>query len=172
MAKGKTKKQNKKNNDKYTKSMGRYYHKKTEINGIVFDSKTESEYYEYLLEEQKLGRVKSFTMQDTFLLQDKFIIVDGKRIDGSHKDFKKYQKQNPGCTIAAIKYKADFCVTYKDGSIKVIDVKGTKTADFKIKEKMFNYMYPQYNGLYCVVKYKGQWMEYNECEKLKKANKK
>ena len=29
-------------------------------------------------------------------------------------------------------------------------------------------MYPQYNGLYCVVKYNGQWMEYNESKKMKK----
>ena len=34
---------------------------------------------------------------------------------------------------------------------------------------MFNFKYPQYNGLYCVVKYKGQWMEYNQAEKEKKA---
>mgnify|MGYP003307055306 CR=1 FL=1 len=54
---------------------------------------TAAEYYEYLVAEQKAGRVKEFTMQDTFILQDKFLIVDGKRIDGSDKNFKKYQKQ-------------------------------------------------------------------------------
>ena len=30
--------------NKKSKEMGRYYHKKTEVDGIVFDSQTESEY--------------------------------------------------------------------------------------------------------------------------------
>ena len=167
MAKGKTKK-----TSKADKSMGRIYHKKTEIDGIVFDSQTEAEYYLYLKEELKQKRIKKFEMQEEFVLQEKFLLVDGKRIDESNKDFKKIQKANPGCTTQAIKYIADFVVHYADGSVKVIDVKGQKTVDFKIKEKMFNYRYPEYNKLYCVVKYKGQWLEYDEANKLKKQAKK
>ena len=162
----------KKAKTKKTKEMGKIYHKKTEIDGIVFDSQTEAEYYQYLKELKKNKQIKDFTMQDKFILQEKFIIVDGKRINGSDKEFKKVQKANPGCTIAAIKYIADFTVYYNDGSVQVVDVKGQKTADFKLKEKMFNYMYPQYNKLFCVVKYKGEWLEYNEANKIKKANKK
>ena len=162
----------KKAKTKKTKEMGKIYHKKTEIDGIVFDSQTEAEYYQYLKELKKNKQIKDFTMQDEFILQEKFIIVDGKRINGSDKEFKKIQKANPGCTIAAIKYIADFTVYYNDGSVQVVDVKGQKTADFKLKEKMFNYMYPQYNKLFCVVKYKGEWLEYNEANKIKKANKK
>ena len=162
----------KKAKTKKTKEMGKIYHKKTEIDGIVFDSQTEAEYYQYLKELKKNKQIKDFTMQDEFILQEKFIIVDGKRISGSDKEFKKVQKANPGCTIAAIKYIADFTVYYNDGSVQVVDVKGQKTADFKLKEKMFNYMYPQYNKLFCVVKYKGEWLEYNEANKIKKANKK
>ena len=162
----------KKAKTKKTKEMGKIYHKKTEIDGIVFDSQTEAEYYQYLKELKKNKQIKDFTMQDEFILQEKFIIVDGKRINGSDKEFKKVQKANPGCTIAAIKYIADFTVYYNDGSVQVVDVKGQKTADFKLKEKMFNYMYPQYNKLFCVVKYKGEWLEYNEANKIKKANKK
>ena len=96
--------------NKKTKEMGRYYHKKTEVDGIVFDSQTEAEYYQYLKELKKNKQIKDFTMQDEFTLHDKFIIVDGKRINGSDKDLKKVQKANPGCTVAAIKYKADFMV--------------------------------------------------------------
>lgn len=166
MAKKKSVKQKK------TKEMGRYYHKKTEVDGIVFDSQTEAEYYQHLKELKRNKQIKDFTMQDEFTLQDKFIIVDGKRINGSDKNFKKVQKANPGCTIAAIKYKADFMVYHNDGSIQVIDVKGQKTADFKLKEKMFNYMYPQYNKLFCVVKYNGEWLEYDEANKIKKSKKK
>ena len=167
MAKGKTKKQNKK-----TKSMGKIYHKKTEVDGITFDSQTEAEYYQYLKEEMNQRHVRKFEMQKEFILQEKFLIVNGERIDESNKDFKKIQKANPGCTTQAIKYIADFIVHYSDGTIKVIDVKGQKTVDFKIKEKMFNYRYPEYNKLYCVVKYNGQWMEYDEANKIKREKKK
>lgn len=162
----------KKYSNQSKKSMGKIYHKKTEIDGIVFDSQTEAEYYEYLKQLKVEGKIDDFTMQDTFVLQDKYIIVDGQRYDESDKNFKKIQKANPGCTVQAIKYIADFIVYHKDGRIQVVDVKGKKTVDFKIKEKMFNFRYPQYNGLYCVVKYKGQWMEYNQAEKEKKAAKK
>lgn len=167
MAKGKAIKTNKK-----TKSMGKIYHKKTEIDGIVFDSQTEAEYYLYLKEEMNMKRIRKFEMQKEFVLQEKFLIVNGERIDESNKDFKKIQKANPGCTTQAIKYIADFVVDYSDGTRKVIDVKGQKTVDFKIKEKMFNYRYPEYNKLYCVVKYNGQWMEYDEANKIKREKKK
>ena len=167
MAKKKAANKNQKN-----KSMGKIFHKKTEVDGIIFDSQTEAEYYEYLKAEKKAGRIKSFTMQDEFVIQEKFLLINGERINSSVKGFSKLQKANPGCTVQAIKYRADFMVHYKDGSVRVIDVKGQKTADFKIKEKMFNYMYPQYNGLYCVVKYNGGWMEYNEAQKLKRERKK
>ena len=170
MAKKKAVNKNQKNNSK--KNMGKIFHKKTEVDGIVFDSQTEAEYYEYLKAEKKAGRIKSFTMQDEFIIQEKFLLIDGERISSSFKGFSKLQKANPGCTVQAIKYRADFMVHYKDDSVRVIDVKGQKTADFKIKEKMFNYMYPQYNGLYCVVKYNGGWMEYNEAQKLKRERKK
>ena len=159
----------KKSSTQSKKSMGKIYHKKTEVDGITFDSQTEAEYYEYLKQDKN---VASFEMQQEFILQNKFLIVDGERIDETNKDFKKIQKANPGCTIQAIKYIADFVVRYKDGSVKVIDVKGQKTVDFKLKEKMFNYMYPQYNKLFCVVKYKCEWLEYNEANKIKNSKKK
>ena len=159
----------KKSSAQSKKSMGKIYHKKTEVDGITFDSQTEAEYYEYLKQDKS---VASFEMQQEFILQNKFLIVNGERIEETHKDFKKIQKANPGCTIQAIKYIADFVVRYKDGTVKVIDVKGQKTVDFKLKEKMFNYMYPQYNKLFCVVKYKGEWLEYNEANKIKNSKKK
>jgi hypothetical protein len=162
----------KKAKTKKTKEMGKIYHKKTEIDGIVFDSQTEAEYYEYLKDQFNKKRIRKFEMQKEFILQKKFLIINGERIDEDHKDFKKLQKANPGCTTQAIKYIADFVVYHSDGRVQVIDVKGQKTADFKLKEKMFNYMYPQYNKLFCVVKYKGEWLEYNEANKIKKANKK
>lgn len=168
MAKGKTKK----TANKKTKEMGKIYHKKTEVDGITFDSQTEAEYYLYLKQLQADGHIINFTMQDEWILQEKYLIANGQRIDGDNPDFKKYQKAYPGCTIQPIKYISDFKVYHVDGSIQVIDVKGQKTVDFKIKEKMFNYKYPEYNKLYCVVKYNGQWMEYDEANKIKREKKK
>ena len=42
-----------------------------------------------------------------------------------------------------ITYRADFRVRYKDGHEAIIDVKGYKTQVFRIKQKMFEYKYPE-----------------------------
>ena len=93
--------------------MSKYNNKKTIVNGIKFDSKLESEFYEYLLE---MGC--DFELQPVFLLQDKF-----------EHNGKKYRK---------IEYKADFRI----GNV-VIDVKGQETDVFKLKRKMLLYKYPE-----------------------------
>lgn len=41
---------------------------KTTVNGIVFDSKAEAGFYEYLLAEQKLGRIEKIELQKKFTL--------------------------------------------------------------------------------------------------------
>ena len=165
------------------KSMGKIKHKKTEVDGIIFDSKTEANYYIYLKEEKKIGNVIDFTMQDAWILQPKCIYFDGVMVtedDPNYKEIdkkrKKYNKENPDKKIEilqSIKYKSDFCVTYKNGIKKVKDVKGIKTADFKLKEKMFKYKYPEII-FECVVwdaKSKS-WIEYNAYQKSKKEGKK
>ena len=50
----------KKATNKKNKSMGKIYHKKTEIDGIVFDSQTEAEYYQYLKQLQNDGHIVNF----------------------------------------------------------------------------------------------------------------
>ncbi|MGX6994049.1 hypothetical protein CBF34_07140 [Vagococcus penaei] len=96
----------------------KYGAKKTVVDGITFDSKAEAEYYQLL----KLQGVSNFKMQETFVLQDKFSINGKMRL--------------------AIKYKPDFTFYNSLGElIKVVDVKGKRTADFNIKAKMFMYRY-------------------------------
>lgn len=158
---------------KRKKSEGKIAHKKTTIDGITFDSKMEADFYVYLKAEQKAGRVKSFQTQPEFVLQERFIIVEGKSIPDTNKDFEKLKRKHKAPIHRAIKYISDFLVVYADNSVKVIDVKGIKTADFKIKEKMFNFKYPEYN-FECVI-WDGPskaWLEYSEYEKAKKARKK
>jgi len=158
---------------KRKKSEGKIAHKKTTIDGITFDSKMESDFYVYLKAEQKAGRVLNFQTQPEFVLQERFIIVEGKSIPDNHPDFDKLKRKHKAPIHRAIKYIADFLVVYADKSTKVIDVKGIKTADFKIKEKMFNFKYPDMN-FECVI-WDGPskaWLEYSEYEKAKKARKK
>ena len=106
-------------------SYNKFKNKKTEIDGIKFDSEMESHYYLYLKELKEEGVVVDFELQPTFILQEGFI-KDGKK-------------------IRPITYKADFKVTYIDGYIEVIDVKGKMTEEFKLKRKMLLYKYRDIN---------------------------
>lgn len=98
---------------KKDKPTNKYGAKKTVLDGHLFDSKAEAKYY-YML---KMRGITNFKMQEEFLLQEAFEI-EGKR------------KQ-------AIKYKPDFTFYEDDKLVKVVDVKGKRTADFNIKAKMF-----------------------------------
>ena len=50
----------KKTKNKKTKEMGKIYHKKTEVDGIIFDSQTEAEYYEYLKDQFNKRKIRKF----------------------------------------------------------------------------------------------------------------
>ena len=103
--------------------MSKYGAKKVTLDGITFDSKAESRYYEYLLKLKKTGVVEDFEMQKAFTLLDRFAHPQTGRI------------------VRAITYKADFEVLYADGRIEVVDIKGFLTPEFKIKAKMFMFRY-------------------------------
>jgi hypothetical protein len=174
-----------KNNTSQKQSMGKIAHKKTTIDGITFDSKMEANYYEYLKEQKELGEVLDFSIQPEFILQPKYFVYDSKIIsyEDHSKDIyneydklrKKHNKNNPNNKINivnAIKYRADFDITYKDGSRKVVDTKGIKTVDFKIKEKMLNFRYPLMD-FECIIwndKEKA-WVNFDTYQKSKKASK-
>ncbi len=88
---------------------------KIEIDGIKFDSKKEANYYSKLVLLQKSGEVTSFELQPKFDM-----IVNGVK-----------------CGF----YKADFRVTWKSGSVKIIDVKGMKTPVYNLKKRIIEAMY-------------------------------
>lgn len=168
---------------KRSKSEGKIAHKKTSIDGITFHSKMEASYYEHLKAQKESGEVIDFKLQPTFILQQKFFVYNGMMItaddEATYKEYdklrKKHNKENPDNKIniiQAIKYISDFDVTYKNGIRKIIDTKGLKTADFKIKAKMFNYRYPDLT-LECVIwspKEKA-WVDFDSYQKSKKAGK-
>ena len=101
----------------------KYHNKKTEVDGIVFDSQKEADYYCQLKILKKAGEVRSFELQPRFLLIPAFELKN-----------EKYK---------AITYVADFDVELKNGSHFVVDVKGMKTPVYKLKKKLFRFTYPE-----------------------------
>ncbi|WAX16493.1 hypothetical protein LC76P1_00056 [Lysinibacillus phage LC76P1] len=130
----------------------KYNAKKIYVDDIKFDSKAESDYYIYLKYQKKIGNVVDFELQPVFILQE---------------GFTKHGKKH-----LPIKYVADFKVIYPDGTVKIVDIKGMVTADFKLKYKMFcNKFDEELLLLRHVAKY-GGWIELDAHEKIKRANKK
>lgn len=126
---------------------------KRTYDGIVFDSVTEMKYYrDVVCPMVESGDIVSCKLQVPYELQPKFV-HDNK-------------------TVRAIVYVADFVITYKDGSIQVIDIKGCPDSVAKLKRKLFWFNYPEidYRWIKYVKKY-GGWIEYEEYEKIKRDEK-
>ena len=101
---------------------GKYNAVKTQIDGIIFDSKKETEYYKNLLLLKQAGEVIDIKLQPEFELQEGYV-----------KD---------GAKIRPIKYIADFLVVYKDRHIEIIDTKGyRKDKVYLLKKKLFHYKF-------------------------------
>jgi hypothetical protein len=49
------------------KPMTKYHAKRTEIDGITFDSMAEGEYYRHLKKQQEEGKIEGFTLQPAFV---------------------------------------------------------------------------------------------------------
>ena len=132
----------------------RYGAHKCEINGIQFDSVMEGRYYAYCLLLKRQGSIKKMDKQITFTLQNGF----------THKA--------TGKKIRPITYIADFVIEMKNGAKYVIDVKGKKTPEFRIKEKMLLALNPDMNFL-CVQwdGRKEEWRNLDDIEKDKRARK-
>lgn len=105
---------------RYTK----YKNKKTDVDGIIFDSKAEAKRYKELKVMEKAGLIKCLVLQPKFLLQDRF------KCRG-----KMYRK---------IEYIADFkYIEVETNKTIVEDVKGVETDVFKLKKKLFLKLYGQ-----------------------------
>lgn len=99
----------------------KYHNRKTEVDGIVFDSKTEAQRYTELIALQNLGVIKNLQLQKSY-----FLVKGGKWENG--------RKYSP------VKYVADF-VYELDGDLIVEDVKGFKTKEYVIKKKLMKERY-------------------------------
>lgn len=98
--------------------MNKYNAKKTEIDGIVFDSKKEARYYEKLKADGKL-----------FHRQVRYELLPPYR-NGNNKAIRKME------------YVADFVIVDENNkTLAVIDTKGFRTSDYKLKKKLFEHKY-------------------------------
>lgn len=127
---------------------------KRTYDGIVFDSQMEMRYYrDVVLPLARSGDIRYYELQKEYELQPKFV--------------------RDGQSVRAITYVADFYVEYSDGRIEVIDIKGCPDGVARLKRKMFEYIYPDtaYRWITFVKKW-GGWMDFDEIQRLRKANKK
>lgn len=103
--------------------LAKFRNKKMEVDGILFDSQKEAYYYIELKIKLSKKEILKFTLQPEFLLQSAYVNKDGK-------------------PVREIIYIGDFQVWNNDGTVEIIDTKGFKTKEFRIKKKLFEYKYP------------------------------
>lgn len=131
----------------------RYTTYKPIIDEIQFDSMMEARYYIKLQKDVADGAIEYFKRQIPFLLQPKF-------------------KKN-GKVYRAIEYVSDFYVKVNKDVEYVVDIKGKETVEFKIKHKLFEYKYPNYE-LKVIQYYEptNEWLELDKIKKIIRKNKK
>lgn len=113
--------------------MSKYGAKKTEIDGIVFDSKKEANYYIKLKAMEQAGEISELDLQKPFELIP---------VQREPSTFTKKGKEVLGKVIERkCCYVADFWYKDKDGVCHCVDTKGFKTADYKIKKKLMLWRY-------------------------------
>jgi hypothetical protein len=95
--------------------MAKYGNRKTERDGYIFDSKAEARHYDELRLRERAGEIHDLVLQPKF-----DITVNGKHI----------------CN-----YFSDFSYIEKDGSYRVVDVKGVRTDVFILKRKLVAALY-------------------------------
>lgn len=108
--------------------MSKYGAKKTEIDGILFDSKKEANYYIKLKAMEQAGEISELE------LQKEFILIPVQREPST---VTKKGKEKAGKVLERkCSYFADFYYKDNEGTFHCVDTKGFKTADYKIKKKL------------------------------------
>ena len=106
----------------------KYHNTKTVADGIKFDSKLEAERYEQLKMMERAGIIRDLELQPEYELIPSF--------------------RKNGKTWRRTLYKADFrYILAEDDSYIIEDVKGSTaviTDVFRLKQKLFEYKYPDY----------------------------
>ena len=96
----------------------KYNANRVRVDGILFDSQLEADYYSDLKLQLKTGMIRGFCRQPEFVLQEGF------------------------GDVRPITYRADFIVFHNDGSYDIVDTKGFETQEFKRTRKLFKAKFP------------------------------
>ena len=113
--------------------MSKYYSKKVEVGGEVFDSRKEYRRFCELLLLQKAGAITELKRQVEYKLIPAQREPDTVGVRGGVKKGRVIEQ--------AVKYVADFVYKDKDGKLVVEDTKGFKTKDYIIKRKLMLYIH-------------------------------
>jgi len=108
----------------------KYGSKKTEFDGVVFDSKKEASYYQELLMLQKAGEVIDIELQPKFFYEIHY-----------QQPKENYPISQGNSLMKRAFYRADFKVVYTDGRVEIVDCKGFKTSIYKQKKKIIETLY-------------------------------
>lgn len=103
------------------RDMSKYRSVKTEVNGMMFDSKREAEVYTSLKALERAGTIRALERQVKFPL---------------HAVEANTGQKGKVCT-----YIADFVFQDLDGRTNIYDAKGYKTAIYRLKKKWFELQY-------------------------------
>ncbi len=97
----------------------KYNNKRVRVDGILFDSQKEADFYSELKLQLKIGTIRGFCRQPEFVLQEGF------------------------GDVRPITYRPDFIVFNFDGTYDIVDTKGFETQEFKRTRKLFQAKFPR-----------------------------
>ncbi len=112
--------------------MNKYLNRKTEIDGIVFDSRKEAKYYLVLRQLEKDGKISNLRLQVPYEIIPAVYKTEVVHLKTKDKEIRK-------CVQKAAHYVADFVYDLPSGKEIVVDVKSEitrKNAEYRLKKKM------------------------------------
>lgn len=112
--------------------MSKYLNKKTEVDGLLFDSRKEAKYYLYLKSLEKAGEIQNLQRQVSYEIIPAVYREETKQLKTKTKAITR-------CIQQAAHYVADFVYDLPDGKQVVVDVKSDitrKNAEYRLKKKM------------------------------------
>ena len=127
--------------------MSKYGAQKTVVNGIAFDSKLEAERFEQLLWLEKAGEIEGLKLQEEFQIFRGYTVSPDDDLDDdgvTYTTIPPQYERKPKKHRSSF-YLADF--TYFDNKKKrwiAEDTKGMETPDFRLKWKLVQSQYPEY----------------------------
>lgn len=114
----------------------KYGNKKTERDGVFFDSRKEARRYSELKMLLKNGSITDLELQKSFeLIPAQYETVPRYNAKG------KRLKDGKRCIEKSCVYKADFVYKDENGEMVVEDTKGMRTKDYIIKRKLMLYIH-------------------------------